>query len=109
MKPILMTLVLLLSCSFPALAQNDSIADGKEAKKKKERNVQLVGEVYDSFTKVPVKAFLTLMRADSTVVDTTTCQVWGTSTYYSFRVPAVQQQYIIKAVDGGTRHTTLIP
>ena len=102
-----MTLVLLLSCSFPALAQNDSIADGKEAKKKKERSVQLVGEVYDSFTKVPVKAFLTLMRADSTVVDTTTCQVWGTSTYYSFRVPAVQQQYIIKATYEGYEDTFL--
>ncbi len=70
-------------------------------KGKKERNVTLIGEVYDSFTKAKLGAHITLMAADSTVIDTMTCWTWGTNSYYQFKIPAVQQDLIIKgSLDG---------
>ena len=36
-------------------------------------SLTIIGEVYDSFTGLPVEAFLTLINGDSTVVDTITC------------------------------------
>lgn len=82
-------------------ATNDSIAP---ANNKKERRLTLHGQVYDSFTKAALKAHMTLMNADSTVVDTTTCWkwTWGTSdSFYQFRIPRRQGRYIIKAqLDG---------
>ena len=86
-----------LAIALTATAQNDTTT----VKKKKEREIELYGEVYDSFTKAKVKAFITLMRPDSTVVDTMTCNTWSTSSYYSFKVPAVQADFIIKATDEG--------
>ncbi|MCR5130961.1 MAG: outer membrane beta-barrel family protein [Prevotella sp.] len=62
--------------------------------------IRLSGKVYDSFTKAALKAHVTLMRQDSTVVDTTTCWMWtwGTSdSYYEFRVPRKPEHFIIKA------------
>ncbi len=73
---------------------------------KKERRVEMFGSVYDSFTKARLKAHLTLMTApDSTVVDTTTCWTWSTSSYYQFKVPARQQDFIIKATCEGYEDT----
>ena len=91
-------------CVSAAVAQ----ADSTKVKKKKERQVQLFGEVYDSFTKAKVKAFMTLMRTDSTVVDTMTCWTWSTSSYYEFKVPAVNADYIIKATAEGYQDTTMV-
>ena len=82
-------------------------ADSTKVKKKKERTVQLSGEVYDSFTKAKVKALMTLMRSDSTFVDSMTCWTWGTSSYYEFKVPAQNADYIIKASAEGYNDTTL--
>lgn len=76
---------------LPVAAQTDSVKHAK-----KERTVRLYGEVYDSFTKAKVKAFITLMRQDSTVVDTMTCWTWGTESYYEFKIPAKQGHYILK-------------
>ena len=88
----------ILMQSLAILAQTDSI----KVKQKKERKVELSGQVYDSFTKAKVKAFLTLMTApDSTVVDTMTCWTWGTSSYYEFKVPARNADYIIKGTCEG--------
>lgn len=86
-------LIMLLTAVFTltVAAQNDSV------KVKPKRKVELFGEVYDSFTKARVKAFMTLMRKDSTVVDTMTCWTWGTNSYYEFKVPAVHDDFIIKA------------
>ena len=68
-------LLCLLLMAMPLMAQTDSV----QKKEKKERRVELYGSVYDSFTKAPVKAHITLMNAaDSTVVDTTTCWTWTT-------------------------------
>lgn len=65
--------LILLACLVGfsmATAQTDTLP----TKKKKERVIQLGGEIYDSFTKAKLKAHMTLMHAtDSSVVDTMTC------------------------------------
>ena len=102
MKRTLTTLVA-LAAVLALWAQTDSTT----VKKKKERTVQLSGEVYDSFTKAKVKALMTLMRSDSTFVDSMTCWTWGTSSYYEFKVPAQNADYIIKASAEGYNDTTM--
>ena len=77
--------------------------------KKKERQIQLSGEVYDSFTKAKVKARMTLMHEkDSTVVDTMTCWTWGTTSFYEFKVPARNDDFIIRATADGYEDTTMV-
>ena len=76
MKRILTTIIA-LTAVMTLWAQ----ADSTKVKKKKERTIELSGEVYDSFTKAKVKALMTLMRKDSTFVDSMTCWTWGTSSY----------------------------
>lgn len=103
----LMTLFALAVLSSEA--QHVIIMGGGDKKEKndstdKERKIRLHGSVYDSFTKAALKAHITLMRRDSTVVDTTTCWTWswGTSdSYYEFRVPRRAEQFIIKAESEG--------
>lgn len=77
------------------------VVAGKE--KKKEKTVNIYGSVYDSFTKGKLKAFVTLMRADSTVVDTVTCYTTEQAnfSYYAFKVPRGDAMYILKAVAEG--------
>lgn len=69
-KPIILVLVALLAASTPGFAQ-----EKREKNAKRERTVALWGHVKNSFTKVGIPdTKITLMRADSTVVDTMT--VW---------------------------------
>ena len=107
MKQISLLAGLLMLLCLPITAQNDSTATTKEVKKKKVRTIELYGEVYDSFTKAKVKAFITLMHNDSTIVDTTTCMAWSTTSYYNLKVPAVQDDFIIKATAEGYEDTFL--
>ncbi len=80
------------------MAQEDST----NVTPKKARQVELYGEVYDSFTKVPLKAHLTLLTArDSAVVDTTSCWTWEHNSFFLFKVPARQEDYIIKGTCEG--------
>ena len=88
--------IILLSMLFAGVLSAAAQSDTVRTQKKKERTVDLYGEVYDSFTKAKVKAFVTLMQQDSTVVDTMTCWTWGTSSVYQFKIPARQGRYIIK-------------
>ena len=77
-----------------------------KTKTKKERKVELSGEVYDSFTKAKVKAHLTLMTApDSAVVDTMTCWTYGSWSGYRFNVAARQADFIIRATAEGYEDT----
>ncbi len=103
MKKALVLLCLTLVI-ITASAQTDSV----KIKQKKERQVELSGEVYDSFTKAKVKAFITLMRKDSTVVDTMTCWTWGTNSYYEFKVPAKNEDFIIRATADGYQDTCMV-
>ena len=72
-------------------------ADAAEAKEKKQRTVYIGGQVYDSFTKARLKAVVTLMRADSTVVATDTCELWSTTSSFGFSVPRQAERFIVKA------------
>ena len=100
MKRILTTIIA-LTAVMTLWAQ----ADSTKVKKKKERTIELSGEVYDSFTKAKVKALMTLMRKDSTFVDSMTCWTWGTSSYYEFKVPAKNDDFIIRATADGYEDT----
>lgn len=102
MKTILVGIAVWLS-ALACYAQ----ADTTQVRKKKERTIELSGEVYDSFTKAKVKALITLMRSDSTFVDSMTCWTWSTSSYYQFKVPAKNADYIIKASAEGYNDTTM--
>ena len=102
-RPLLMMAALLIA--FPTLLFSQTPSDSTTVSKKKERKVSLYGEVYDSFTKAVVKAHLTLLRTDSTVVDTTTCMVWGTTSYYELKVAAQPAEFIIKATADGYEDT----
>lgn len=95
MKKSLTLLFLLLSLT--AMAQ----ADSTKTKQKKERTVSIYGEVYDSFTKAKVKAFITVMSQDSTVIDTMTCWTWGTESIYELKIPAKPQKVIVKGTCEG--------
>ena len=98
---------LLLFCACLMLAATAMAQDSndKTKKAKKERTVQLYGEVYDSFTKAKLGAHVTLMDKDSTVIDTMTCWTWHTNSFYQFKVPAKPQKLIIKGMLDGYEDT----
>jgi len=70
---------------------------------KKERTIPLWGHIKDSFTKVGIEGVrITLMRPDSSVIDTQTVNYFNgrtnkIDTYYRFDIPARPQKFIIKA------------
>ena len=63
--------------------------------------IQLLGEVYDSFIGIPVKAKVYLLTKDSTVIDSTVCKIIDKSAIYSLNVPKRAGQYIVKATMHG--------
>ena len=92
MKTHIITIILLLSAAGFAA----------EAQEKSARTISLWGHVKNSLTRVGIKgAFITLMREDSTVVDTMhVFQQWtgGKDDFaYRFKIPAKEQKYIIRA------------
>ena len=89
-KYLLPLLLLLLFNVIGGAAQNTKTDKPK-------RTVMLGQIVKDSFTGVRLKAHVTLMRQDSTVVDTTTCQGWQGNYFASFDVEAKPAKYIVKA------------
>lgn len=85
-------------------SEKDSTAKAHNSvKSKKQHTITLWGHVKNSFTKLGVpNAFVTLMREDSTVVDTAHVgwnknDIQCKDTWYRFTVPATPQKYIIKA------------
>ncbi|MDE6807909.1 MAG: hypothetical protein K2I98_05570, partial [Prevotella sp.] len=99
----LTTIIIMAFCAIMA----HPVQAEKVKEKKKGATIQLYGEVYDSFTKGAVKAFVTLMNTDSTVVDTVTCYTreMRTYSYFDFEVPREEKTYIIKAVAEGYEDT----
>ena len=96
-------LFLLLFVSFLGNAQaQDSLAVKPKAVKK-ERTLALWGHIKDSFTKGGILGTkITLMRPDSSVVDTMTVKYFSGNlnnidTYYKFTIPAHEEKFIIKA------------
>lgn len=89
-KRILPLLLLLLFNVIGGAAQNTKTDKPK-------RTVMLLQYVKDSFTGVELKAHVTLMRQDSTVVDTITCKGWQRDYRARFEVEAKPAKYIVKA------------
>jgi len=90
-----------LCLSFIVTPQNKVETSEKPAKK--ERTIPLWGHIKDSFTKVGIESTkITLMRPDSSVIDTQTVNYFDgrtnkIDTYYRFDIPARPQKFIIKA------------
>ncbi len=87
---ILFILVLLLG-SQAATAQTKS----------QEPTIALWGHVFDSFTRVPLAAKMTIMHADSTVVDTVRCTLdlssMNRDSWWRVDLPRREAHYIIRA------------
>jgi len=98
--PVLLAIVIATLCASQSFAQGGG-------SKKKEKTVTLYGGAYDSFTKVKVKAFVTLMSEDSTAIDTDTCYVpkMGNDSHFKFTLPKKQARYIFKATADGYEDT----
>ncbi len=101
MKPIFLIIALLLAM-LPAGAsgnnqQQQNKQENQQQSKKKEHTVKIYGNVKDSFTQLDLKAFVTVMNQDSTVVDTITTSGWERDLFYEINVPARPATYIIKA------------
>lgn len=96
-------IILFVLISLMAMGiQANNVADTKGKNEKKERTIDLWGHIKDSFTKVGILGTkVTLMRTDSTVIDTMTVKYfdWGLKldTYYKFQIPASPQKFIIRA------------
>ena len=89
-KFLLSILLLLLFNVIGGAAQN--------AKTDKPKRTVMLGQIVkDSFTGVRLKAHVTLMRQDSTVVDTITCHGWQGNYFARFEVEAKPAKYIVKA------------
>ena len=91
-----------ISFVFIVVALAISVGGQAQVKEKKERTIALWGHVKNSVTRIGIKdAFVTLMRADSTIVDTMhVFKQWsqGKDDYaYRFDIPAREQHYIIRA------------
>ena len=96
MKRYILFIFVALFCLLSVSAQ--PVASQKH---KAKRTVMLTTSIKDSFTMVKLRAFVTLMRDDSTVVDTMTCRGWNRDYWARFQVPAQPARYIIKAECGG--------
>lgn len=100
-----------------ALFTSVGISFGQTSKKKKEKKINLYGYVIDAKTKAgPDSVFVTLMRSDSSVVDTMTCHRYEKNrwnmrdqTYYDFYIPAdsAEGKYIVHAKAPGYHPKTL--
>ncbi len=102
------TICLMLVTMFVAFSMNMHATEQQQAKKK-ERTVYLLGNVSDSFTEYNLKAHVTVMNEDSTVIDTMTTRGWdGKHLQYAIKIPAKTGKYIIKAECDGytTGYTT---
>ena len=94
-KIVLFSLLCILTCSN-TWAQENTVT-------KKERTIFLWGHIKDSFTRSGItNAKITLMRPDSTVIDTMTVDYFDKDSpqmdsYYKFEIPARPQKFIIKA------------
>ena len=87
-------LAVVMAATATAAAATPLAADS--AKAKKQRTVYIGGTAKDSFTKVALKAHITVMDTDSAVVDTTTSWKWDRDAGWTCKVPAKAGTYIIK-------------
>ncbi len=73
-----------------------SSTSAQNASQRKEKGeVRVGGNVEDSFTKVGLPAFVTLLDRDSTVVDTATCKVYRGNSWFVMYMPKVSGEYTL--------------
>lgn len=70
-------------------------AQNKEDKGKKDNAI--IGELYDSFTKIPLKGKVYLLSKDSMVIDSAKTQIYRKNCNFYFRIPKEEKDYIILA------------
>ena len=65
----------------------------------KDKTHHIIGELYDSFTKIAIQADLYLMDKDSTIVDSAKTQIYNNrkTCQYHFALPKEEKDYILKA------------
>ena len=66
-----------------------------------QKTMKLYGGVYDSFLGIPLSGHITLMRPDSTVIDTTTCKIQQRWSSYTFNIPNQNATYLVRAETDG--------
>ena len=104
---LIVVLVLTMTClshattSFAQALSADTVKtkeqhQEKAKKAKKQRMVYLQGTSKDSFTKAMLQAHITVMDADSAVIDTTTAWRWDNEGGWYMQVPARPGMLIIK-------------
>lgn len=101
MKQFILGLLALITLS---VATPSASAHPQQKQTKKQRTFTLWGHVRDGFTKAVVPGVkITLMRADSTLIDSCTAQTYedagrvGDDCWYSFVLPSEPQRLIIRA------------
>lgn len=86
----LMTVLALVCSSVSVFSQSKNAA-------KEKGEVRIGGSVSDSFTNIGLPAFVTLLDADSAVVDTATCKVYQGNAWFTFYIPKVSGSYTLRA------------
>ena len=71
------------------------------AQAQQEDKITVMGMVSDQFLGIPLKAKVYLLGQDSTLIDSTTCEIQEKSSYYMFHINRVNRAYIIKSVMPG--------
>ena len=98
---------MLLLVALPTSATGN----GQQQKKTKgQRTVSVSGDIQDSFTKTGLKAFVTIMSEDSTVIAKDSTNGYRQHYFYRMEIPARLGNYIVKAECDGyetkyTNHT----
>lgn len=84
--------LVLLTCMFSL-----TVPSHAQQKPAKRGEVRVYVGAEDSFTKVGLPAFITLLSSDSTVIDTVTCQVHTGSSFATLYIPKVSGEYMVRA------------
>ena len=65
----------------------------------KDKTHHIIGELYDSFTKIAIQADLYLLDKDSTILDSTKTHIFNNrkTCQFNLSLPNEEQDYILKA------------
>lgn len=99
-KTLISLVVILQLLGMRAVAFPNSGLYNNESKNDKKNNI-LYGEVYDSFTRMPLEAKVFLLDKDSMILDSTICVIQKRHSNYTFSFNQGTRSYIIKAVYQG--------
>ncbi len=88
-----------LMCTMMLGFTTDAKAQGSKSE------VRIGGNVFDSFTNVGLPAFVTLLNKDSVEIDTTTCEVYRGNSWYTFYMPKIAGEYMVRVEHPGYETT----